>query len=303
MLTRDVYRPRPVEVAVAGFEDGVPPPAPLPAAVARQSQPSAATRVGLQLGVQRSHHVRVRGIDAVRDDQTVAVGFSAGVTLGSSLPVLAPRGMTAVRDVYGRVGAGFTAALGPLLVQAGNTVEARRAGAAWHDVIEGANVVAYLPGRLPGQTLFVRGSFAGAWRTTIPFQITLGGREGVRSLSDDAFPGGRQLLFTAEDRIRFGWIPAHAFDLGATLFTDWGRVWAGDVPYGTGSGWRGAAGFGLRLAFPTGSRNVWRPDLVFPVGPGAHGGPTFRVTMELNRLRGGFSTPDADRSRRFTLGP
>jgi hypothetical protein len=125
----------------------------------------------------------------------------------------------------------------------------------------------------------------------------------VRSLVDDALPGGRQLLLVAEDRLRLGWIPASAFDLGATVFTDWGRVWAGDAPYGTSSGWRGAAGLGLRLAFPSGSRNVWRPDLVFPVGPGARGGPIFRVTMELNRFRGGFTTPDADRSRRFHFGP
>lgn len=304
LLTRDVFRPNPLEVSVRGYDERSPAPGLLPAAVARQIGPSAATRAALQLGAQRFRDVRRVGLDAVRDDQTVGLGYSVGVVVGKSLPVLVPAGMEPERDAYGRLGAHATFEAGPLLVHGGTTVEARRAAGEWRDLLAGGELAAYLGGdRLPAHTLFVRASGAGGWWTTIPFQITLGGREGVRSLTDDAFPGGRQLLFVAEDRIRLGWIPAGAVDVGATLFTDWGRVWAGDAPYGTSSGWRGAAGFGLRLAFPSGSRNVWRPDLVFPIGPGAGGSPILRVTMELNRLRAGFSTADLDRSRRFNIGP
>jgi hypothetical protein len=304
LLTRDVYRPRAPEISVSGFDERVPPPGPLPAGIARQSVASAATRAALELGFSRSHDARYQGLDGVRDVQTVSIGWSAALVVGKSLPLLAPADIGSTHDASARFGVGGTAELGPLLLLAGESAEVRRADGAWRDLVADANVVGYLKGRaLPGQTLFLRGSVAGGWWTDVPFQLTLGGRDGVRSLTDDALPGGRQLLLTAEDRIRFGWIPAGAADLGATVFTDWGRVWAGDAPYGVNSGWRGAVGLGLRLGFPTGSRNAWRPDIVFPVGPGAHGGPVFRVTMELNRLRGGFSTPDADRSRRFTLGP
>lgn len=304
-FTRDVFRPEPVELARNGdFQERAPAPASLPAAVARQGRAIAATRATLHLGLRHYRYVTYTGLDAVRDAETVGIGFLAGASLGRSLPVLAPAGTTAVRDVYARVHASMGWGLGPVLLHGGTTLEGRREAGDWRDLLAEGDLVAYLRGVwLPGQTIFLRASAAGGWRTDLPYQLTLGGREGVRALGNDAFPGGRQLLFVAEDRVRFGWVPANAVDLGATLFTDWGRVWAGDVPYGTNSGWRGAAGFGLRVAFPSGSRNVWRPDLVFPVGPGASGGPIFRMTWELNRIRSGFLTPDLSRSRRFNLGP
>ena len=304
-LTREAFVPRGVEIAFGGaFDERAPPAAPLPNALARQLRPLAATRVAAHVGMRHYRYATYRGLDAVREEQTVGLGFLVGGTLGKSVPVLTPAGAPAVKDLFARLHGSMGVAAGPLLLHGGTTVEARREGSAWSDVIAEADLVAYLQGRfLPGQVVFARASAAGGWRTTSPYQLTLGGREGVRSLGNDRFPGGRQLLFVLEDRLRFGWTPGKAVDLGATIFGDWGRMWPGDAPYGTDSGWRGAAGFGLRVAIPSASRNIWRPDLVFPVGPGAGGGPIFRVTFELNRMRTGFFTPDAARSRRFNLGP
>jgi hypothetical protein len=120
-------------------------------------------------------------------------------------------------------------------------------------------------------------------------------------LVEDRFPGGRALRFVVEDRIVLPWPAPEDADLGVTLFSDVGRVWPGDVPYGVDSGWQAGAGVGLRIGFPAGTRNVWRTDLVFPLG-GSRGGAIFRVTFELNRLRSGFFTPDVFRSRRLNLG-
>ena len=107
--------------------------------------------------------------------------------------------------------------------------------------------------------------------------------------------------FTAEDRIAFPW-PSSTADLGFTFFTDVGRVWPGDVPYGVDSGWQTALGFGLRLGLPYRTRHIWRADVAFPVGT-AGGSPIFRVTFELNRIRDGFFVTDIDRSRQFNIGP
>lgn len=110
------------------------------------------------------------------------------------------------------------------------------------------------------------------------------------------------LRFVIEDRVVLPWPAPDAADLGLTFFSDLGRVWPGDVPYGTDSGWQAALGFGLRFGLPAGTRNVWRTDVVFPLG--ANGGsPIFRVSFELNRLRTGFFTRDVLRSRRLDLGP
>jgi len=79
-------------------------------------------------------------------------------------------------------------------------------------------------------------------------------------------------------------------------------VWQGDVPYGVNSGWQAALGFGLRAGLPRNARHIFRFDLAFPVGP-TSGGPIFRITAELNKIRSGFVTPDVVRSRRFRVGP
>jgi len=123
----------------------------------------------------------------------------------------------------------------------------------------------------------------------------------VRSLVEDQFPGGRMARFVVEERILFPWPSRGAADLGMTLFGDLGRVWQGDAPYGVESGWKAAVGFGLRIGLPANTRHVWRTDIAFPVGP-TGGSPIFRVTLELNRMRAGFYTPDVLRSRRFDLG-
>lgn len=104
-----------------------------------------------------------------------------------------------------------------------------------------------------------------------------------------------------EDRILFPWPRPGQADLGMTVFGDLGRIWPGDVPYGLDSGWEAALGAGLRIGLPAGTRNVVRADVAFPVGP-TSGGPIFRMTFELNRMRDGFFTEDLLRSRRFNLG-
>lgn len=184
----------------------------------------------------------------------------------------------------------------------GTTTEVAYSDGQWRNLLTELELIAYARASwLPNQTLFFRLSMGGGWRTTMPFQMTLGGRDGVRSLRDDEFPGGRRVLLVAENRIKLEWPNWKAADIGVTVFGDAGRTWKGDAPFGVDSGWRGSVGVGLRLGMPSGTRNVTRPEIIFPVGH--NGSPIFRITVELNRLRGGFGPPKLSRSRRFRQGP
>lgn len=283
------------------FDGSQPSPDLLPGDVTRQLQSRAATRVGIHLGTRRYRDLLIEGLDAVRDVQYVGDGFLAGVSVGRSLGILAADSLEA-GDSFGRLHFSFGKPLGSSYVTGGVGAEAGLADGSWRDLLGGIELVGY--GRaswLPNQTLFLRVSGASGWRTTVPFQLSLGGRHGVRSLPEDDLPGGRRLLVIVEDRIRLDWPDWGSADLGLTVFGDVGRMWAGDAPFGVDSPWQGSVGMGLRLGFPRGTRNIWRPDIVFPIGRG--GSPVFRITFELNRVRSGFYTAKIARSTRFNRGP
>ena len=303
--TRDVVRFRDQPEVTFGddFNDRVPLEGPLAQPVIRQLRESAATRLGVHIGLRRYQYREYEGLDGVRDRQTVGLGLFAGVSLARSLKLLIPDDVPRLDDTVMRGHVSSTLGAGSSLMHGTATLEARHESAGWRDILLDADLVFY--GRndgLDNHTLFVRTSYAGGWNTTLPYQLTLGGREGVRSLLEDQLPGGKLLLFVLEDRIKLGWPGPGVADLGVTLFGDLGRVWRGDAPYGVNSDWQAAVGFGLRLGLPSGTRQILRTDLVFPVDSGLSS-PVFRVTLELNKLRAGFFTREAFRSRRFNLGP
>jgi hypothetical protein len=302
-LTRDVVTyPLPIEVTSGDYDvrelldpDSVPPE------LVNQLREFSATRVAVHLGTRRIRDTEYVGLDALRERILMGLGVYAGVTVGRSLPLLVAGRAPRENDWYTRGHVSITEPIGASILHGGATIEARHIAAGWRDVLAEAEFVAYgRAGWLPWQTLFFRASTASSWDTTLPYQLSLGGREGVRSLPEDRFTGGQMLRFVAEDRVVLPW-PTDTADLGLTFFGDLGRVWAGEAPYGVDSGWHAALGVGLRIGLPNGTRNVWRTDLAFPVHGGGSG-PVFRVNLELNRLRSGFSTPDVVRSHRFRVG-
>lgn len=303
-VTRDVVR-FPDSAAVTlldDFDDLQPFPGPLPGPMADQLRESASTRVSVHLGTRRYRYEEYFGIDGLRDRTLASLGFFAGISLGRGFDVLTPSDVPGVDDVFGRAHASFGTPVGSSLLHGGFTVEARHDDGSWQDVLGDADLVAFLRNDgLQAHTVFLRASVAGGWRTTLPYQLSLGGRQGVRSLVEDRYPGGRMMRFIVEDRILFPWPRPGTADLGMTIFGDLGRVWPGDVPYAVASGWQSALGLGLRIGLPAGTRNILRADIAFPVGP-TRGSPIFRMTFELNRLRDGFFTGGVFRSRRFNLG-
>jgi hypothetical protein len=301
-LTRDVIQFRSGPLLTFGDYDVTEPlQGPAPANMERQMRPFSATRASLHLGLRRIRYADYTGLDDLRHTALVGLGVFAGVTVGRTIPIFEAARAPAEDDFYARGHVSVTQPLGRSLVHLGGTIEGRHVAGGWKDMLGDLDLAFF--GRtaaLESHTLFFRASTAAGWETTMPYQLNLGGREGIRSLEEDSYPGGRMLRFVLEDRIVFPW-PSETLDLGMTLFSDLGRIWPGDAPYGVDSGWQAAAGFGLRIGLPRGTRHIWRTDIAFPVGPSS-GGPIFRATLELNKLRSGFYTPDVLRSRRFTLG-
>src|SRR5690606_25175912 len=164
-------------------------------------------------------------------------------------------------DTFGRVGflAGWSSDRLAGQVRVG--VEGRRDDAApsgfrhAQDVLAEGNATLYwLPRDGLVQSVVLRASVQGGWQTTAPFQLTLGGPEGLRGYDEDDFPGGRRSLVSAELRLARPASPfPRLFDAGLTLFGEVGAMGRGDAPYGVDSGWHGSLGAGLRLGFPAGT--------------------------------------------------
>ena len=272
---------------------------------------SSATRLNVLFGQRNVRFLQRRGLDALTGQQDVPVGFELGLTVGRSLHALST-GVDQPDDLYTRVRLFGGAASGPLLLNGYAALEGRQifsggdAGDGWRDLLAEADAFVYWqPEALPGHTLFLRAAGAGGWDVGLPYQLTLGGVSGVRGYNEDRLPGGRRLVFSAEDRIYVRWPAPDLFDMGFTVFADAGRMWAGGVPYGSDSGWRGAVGAGLRVGFPTGTRGVVRLDAAFPLEEGAgFGDVVLRVSLtDVLGLTGDIEDEQLRRSRRITVGP
>lgn len=286
------------------YDNTDPAPPELVALVERQDQPRSTSRANFLLGQRNIRFVRVRGVDALNGVQDVPAGVDVGVALSRSLGVLQVSEPSTVDDLFARVSLFLGQATPRWVANASVQVEGRQVyGGApgnrgWRDVLAEGDLYLYSrPTWAPWQTLFLRVSGAGGWTVDTPFQLTLGGKTGLRGYPEGVYPGGRRLLVTLEDRFRFNWPAPQFIDTGATLFVDAGAVVPGNVPFGMESGLKASAGLGLRLGFPAGTGSVLRLDLAFPLEAG--GGPIFRVHLgEVVGLLAGFLDEEMERSRR-----
>jgi hypothetical protein len=225
-------------------------------------------RVGVLVGQRNIVWVKRRGLDSMHGEQDVPLGADVAFAFARSLPTMA-RDNDLVSTF--KLNTGFEA--GAVLFASRMRLDVRRDFDApvdkseWEDFYAEGEALNYWHG-LSRHTLLLRASAAGAWHTTTPFQLTLGGDRNLRGYSYDRFPGGRRIVLNAEDRIYFGWPFPDVADIGGTIFFDVGRIWPGDVPFGRDSGWRSSAGVGLRGSFPAGGRSSFRIDFATPLDGG-----------------------------------
>jgi len=221
------------------------------------------------LGKRNVFFDRRRALDAVRGAEDVRLGFDAEIGIGRSLPTFSDDddlavelGVSAAGDLPGGVLAGTRFVLEGKRDVGDDSRE-------WRDIFGQLDAWAYWrPGEESRHTFVASIRAAGGWQTTVPFQLTLGHRSGLRGYPRHIYAGERRAVATLEHRAYLGWPYPRLFDVGTAVFVDAGRTWNGGDPFGEDSPIQVAAGAGLRIAFPPGSRQTYRLDLAFPVSPG-----------------------------------
>ncbi len=223
------------------------------------------------LAAQRSvYFVRRNSLDAVRGTEDVRMGVEAEIAVGRSLSAFSTDDDLSLNlglELTGEVGEGLLSG-GQLLVEGKRDYGAPLGSWEWRNVFGQVDAWTYWrPSPESRHTLVGAFSAAGGWRTTVPFQLTLGNRSGLRGLPRHAATGSRRAVLSLEDRFFLGWPYPQLFDLGGVAFVDVGRSWAGGS-FGTDPRMYASAGMGLRAAFPPGSRRTYRLDVAVPVAGG-----------------------------------
>lgn len=249
-------------------------------------------RVVFLAGQRNVYFQRRRALDAVRGTEDVRLGVEAEFAVGRSLNAFSD-------DDDLMVDLGFSLAGAPVRrIVAGvrATASGRRDFGAepgsfeWRSVFGQADGWAYYrPSDESRHTFVGAASIVTGWRTTVPFQLTLGNRAGLRGFPAHAYPGERRIVATLEHRAYLGWPYARLFDLGTAVFVDAGKMWAGGDTYGVDSPLAVSVGAGLRAAFGPGSRRTYRLDVAVPVSGGYSMGDvvfTFGVGQAVGRDRG-----------------
>ena len=136
-------------------------------------------------------------------------------------------------------------------------------------------------------------SLAGAvvQRLAFPAQLTFRDPEdGLLGFPDSRSAGGRRVVARVEERVLTSLLRPRA-DIALAGFVDAGRLWAGDVPYGSTTLVRGSAGFSVMGAYPSGGKRLYRVDFAIPLNP-EPAGARFAVRVSV-----------ADRTGRFWREP
>jgi len=245
------------------------------------------TLVSLILGARGLRFFKAQGFDALEGAQDVANGMQFGGAVGHGVGSDFT-GWYGATQLY--AGMGTTRFFGGL---EGN-VEARREGDDWSDVITEGRLAFYShPTKRRTRILSIE--YAGAWRTTVPFELRLGtARAGLRGYEDSETSGGRRAVVRLEDRLVFPGIKNY-LGLGAAAFVDAGKMWAGDVPFGETVNPRVGAGIGLIIAIPRSSRQNLRVDFAGPLISDA--GSKWGVNFTIFSGRPRFWRPASDLAR------
>ena len=270
-----------------------------------QTQNHSFTRINFILGRRNIKFQKRQGLNGLKGSQDIPLGAELDLTLGKSINFLSTNNITSGKDIFFQFRGYGAIAPGRWILASSVNLQGRRVEgfpqSDWNDVLGEFDLYTYWkPKIVPSHTLFTRLSGSGGWRTSAPFQLSLGGFSTLRGYRLGYNPGAKILIATLEDRIYLGSPGDGRMDIGMTGFVDVGSMWAGDVPFGSNSGLQASAGAGIRIGLPSGATDVIRIDLAIPInGPTAFSSPTFRITAyEVLGFLRGFEDDEMRRSRR-----
>ncbi len=271
-------------VQVNDFGEPVQAPGEVATEISPQTRDHAVNRVNFTIGVRDLQFGTRLGLDALSATQDIQLGTDLTATVAPGFPL----GDDNVSDVLTILKASTGLTAGALYLLTNLDFRARYVSAddgggplGWRDILWELTGTGYWTFS-ENSTLLGRIQYTSGSRMDRPFQLTLGGREAVRSYNEDAFPGARRFLVNLERRIPFPGLSSTFADLGLAGFVDAGKMWAGTVPYGADSKWEAGVGVGVRIGLPAGGQNVLRMDLGYPLtGQREEKGVTFRLYTEL----------------------
>ena len=251
------------------------------------------------LGLRALTYSRMRGLDVLMTPQDIATGTQVGVVFGMQPWAKAP-----LRNSFGLVDA-YVAGRSPRNF-AGVRVEVESR----LDVAEmrtshivGSGRAAWYFTPTDRWTSELSSEFAGAWKTILPFQIELGERQGgLRGYARSHEAGGQRLIGRMEQRLFLGRFRGQTAGVGVAGFTEAGKVWAGDVPFGAETPLRASAGFALLASVPARSQRTIRAEVAFPFSRELGARTELRFSIR-ERTRGFWTEPPRIRSARIAPPP
>jgi hypothetical protein len=227
----------------------------------RRYAPYDAENVAGVLGIRALKYQRRRGLDALAAEQDVATGAQVGVTLGFD-----PWARVPLQGSYGFLDAYAGQMWKQHLIAMRTEVETRvdLTQSEFRHVIASGRAAWYAqPSSRWVSELSVEA--AGGWRTILPFQLELGdSRTGVRGYARSLEPGAQRVVVRLEQRFDLARFRDTRAAVGAAVFSDAGRTWAGDIPFGVATPIRASAGAALLAAVPARSQRTVRAEVAFP---------------------------------------
>ncbi len=220
-------------------------------------------RANALLGVRAIRFVRVQGFDALTGAQDVRVGMQLGLVAGRSLNIgqARDRDHFLAANLYGAYG-GEKSFVG---LQAISEARFDRESRAWDNVVTSGRLAWYFRPAV-NQTSIVEAQWSAGRDMRVPFQLSLGDREGgLLGHRNSSQAGAQRLIVRGEQRLV---IPTrlNVADMGLAAFAEAGRLWSEQsVPYSITTPWRGAVGVSVLAALPPRSRRLWRVDFALPV--------------------------------------
>ena len=256
--------------------------------------PQSATRINLLFGGRAMRFLPVEGFDALTGVQDLRLGVQFGGQFGRPLKLdgLSTSDYFVSTDIYAGWGTP-KAFIGSEWFFSGR--KAQRGG--WDGrLISGRTAGYFKPAKK--STSIASVEFTGGQDVRVPFQVPLGAsRWGVRGFRQSLDAGESRIVLRGEQRQAIG-RPWGFADVGAVVFAESGKIWAGRVPYGITTPFRSSIGTGILLSVPPRSRRMYRMDLAYGLNPDLNSKRwEFRITSG-NFTRVFWQDPDESRRAR-----
>ncbi len=222
------------------------------------------SRVNALIGLRGLQFMRVRAFDALRGTQDIPLGMQLGTLVGRSMRAFGSNAtdMFVASDLY--IGIGTPTLTYQLQVQGEGRRE--RGTKVW-DGLAGSGRLTRHSRPTSVRTSVFTVEWSGTENVLVPHSLSLGLADyGLRGFRDATAVGGRRLIVRLDEQLYIG-TPFGFGDFGTSIFADAGKLWAGDLPYGTDTPWRASVGASLRLAVPARSTRMWRLEAAVPINP------------------------------------